>query len=146
MLKRRREDKAVHCLRCWRCHSYTGPNRYALRDGGAVCGMCEDRNPLGNLVRLPIALLSQPLTISVAFTRPGGSAHALHPDLNKALGPWVNFASGEVLRKGLVYLGMTPDELTIFEDAMRRWGQGSGPLTLMPHRKNLLRVDYSLLL
>ena len=95
---------------------------------------------------LPIALISQPLTISVAFTRSGKSAQALHPDLSRALGPWVNFASGEVLRKALTYMGMTPAQLSEFQDAMRRWGQGSGPLTLMPHRRNLLRVDYKLLL
>jgi hypothetical protein len=33
------------------------------------------------------------------------NAHGLHSDLKTALGPWVVFASGEVLERALVYLG-----------------------------------------
>jgi hypothetical protein len=53
MLKHRRENKIIHVLHCWRCSSYSTPNRYELKEGGALCGFCGDKNPLGSLVRLP---------------------------------------------------------------------------------------------
>jgi hypothetical protein len=69
VLKHRRENKIIHVLHCWRCSSYSTPNRYQLKDGGAVCGFCGDKNPLGNMVRLPLMLVTEPHTIYVAFTR-----------------------------------------------------------------------------
>jgi hypothetical protein len=87
VLKHRRENKIIHALHCWPCSSYSTPNRYQLKDGGALCGFCGDRNPLGNLVRLPLMLVTEPHTICVAFTRSGKHAHGLHTDLEKALGP-----------------------------------------------------------
>jgi hypothetical protein len=142
VLKHRRENKIIHALHCWRCSSYSTPNRYQLKDGGALCGFCGDKNPLGNLVRLPLLLVTEPHTIYVAFTRLGKHAHRLHTDLEKALGPWLVFAWGEVLEKALVYLGMTTEQLDEHRDGMRRWGQGTSKLTIQPHRKNLLRTDY----
>jgi hypothetical protein len=47
-----------------------------------------------------------------------------------------------VLEKALVYLGITQEQLTDDQDGMRRWGQGTSKLTIQPHRKNLLRIDY----
>jgi hypothetical protein len=67
----------------------------------------------------------------------GKHAHGLHTDLKTALGPWVVFASGEVLERALVYLGMTSEQLEHHRDSMRRWGQETSRLTLQPHRKNL---------
>jgi hypothetical protein len=142
MLKPRRENKVIHVLHCWRCSSYSTPNRYELKNGGALCGFCGDKNPLGNLVRLPLMLVTEPHTIYVAFTRSGRHAHALHTDLKTALGPWVVFVSGDVLEKALVYLGMTPEQLEHHRDGMRRWGQGTSKLTIQPHRNNLLRINY----
>jgi recombinational DNA repair protein (RecF pathway) len=143
MLKHKRENRIIHVLHCWRCHSYTGPNHHELRNGGAVCGHCQDRNPLGNMVRLPVILVTQPITIHVAFTRSGKAAHGLHNDLKRALGSWVTFASGEVLERALLYLGMTWEQLAEHQDTMRRWGQGSSRLTVQPNRRNLLRLDYA---
>ena len=142
MLKHRRENKVVHVLHCWRCASYSTPNRYQLKDGGALCSYCGDKNPLGNLVRLPLLLLTEPHNVYVAFTRSGNAAHGLHTDLRTVLGPWVRFASGDVLERALVYLGMISEQLEEHRDGMRRWGQGTSKLTIQPHRKNLLRIDY----
>jgi hypothetical protein len=72
------------------------------------------------LVRLPLLLVTERHTIYVAFTRSGKHAHGLHADLKKALGPWVVFASGDVLEKALVYLGMTTEQLDEHRDGMRR--------------------------
>lgn len=63
-------------------------------------------------------------------------------DLKTALGPWVVFVSGDVLEKALVYVGMTPEQLEHHRDGMRKWGQGTSKLTIQPHRKNLLRINY----
>jgi hypothetical protein len=81
MLKHRRENKMIHVLHCCRCGSYSTPNHYQLKDGGALCGFCGDKNPLGNLVRLPLMLVTSPHIIYVAFTRSGKHAHGLHTDL-----------------------------------------------------------------
>jgi hypothetical protein len=35
MLKHRRENKGVHCLHCWRCYAYRGPDHFKLQDGAA---------------------------------------------------------------------------------------------------------------
>jgi hypothetical protein len=47
-----------------------------------------------------------------------------------------------VLEKAITYLGMTPEQLADHQDGMRMWGQGTSKLTIQPHRKNLLRIDY----
>jgi hypothetical protein len=78
----------------------------------------------------------------VAYTRSGKHAHGLHTDLETAPGAWVVFASGEVLEKALVYLGMSPEQLEEHRDGMRSWGEGTSKLTIQPYRKNLLRIDY----
>jgi isocitrate lyase len=57
----------------------------------------------------------------------------------------VVFASGDVLEKALVYLGMTTEQLEHHRSDMRRCGQGTSKLTIQPHRKNLLRIDYRIL-
>jgi N6-adenosine-specific RNA methylase IME4 len=53
----------------------------------------------------------------------------------------VVFASGDVLEKALVYLGMTSEQLEEHRDSLRRWGQGTSKLMIQAHRKNLLRID-----
>jgi hypothetical protein len=78
----------------------------------------------------------------VAFTRSGKHAHSLRTDLKTALGSWVVFASGDVLEKALVYLGMTSDQLEKHRDGMRRLGRGTSKVTIQPHWKNLLWIDY----
>lgn len=53
-------------------HVVLHPNRYELKDGGALCGFCGDKNQLATRIRLP--LMPEPHT--VAFTRSGKHAHA----------------------------------------------------------------------
>jgi hypothetical protein len=145
MLKHSRENRIIHVLHCWRCHSYTGPNHHQLRDGGAVCGRCQDKNPLGNMVRLPVILITQPFTIHLAFTRSGKAAHGLHNNLKTALGPWITFASGDVLDKAITYMGATTEQVERYREMLQLWGQGSCEITIQPNKRNLLRLDYKLL-
>jgi hypothetical protein len=42
-------------------------------------------------------------------------------------------------------LGATDEQVASFEDDLRRWGQGSVHMRLLPNRRNLLRIDYRLL-
>jgi hypothetical protein len=81
--------------------------------------------------------------IVVCFTQSGTGAHALHTDCRTVLGPWVKFASAEVLDRALIYLGATEEQMVEHRSAMRRWRQGSSHITLLPNRRNLLRIDYS---
>ena len=145
MLKQRRENRIVSCLVCWTCHGRMGPNHFTLKDGGAVCGLCQAKNPLGNLRKLSIQEVTTPAEIIVCFTQSGKAAHALHPDCKTALGPWITFASGETLDRALIYLGATDAQMGDHRQSMRSWGQGSSHIRLLPNRKNLLRIDYSML-
>jgi hypothetical protein len=99
MLKQRRGNRIVSCLVCWTCHGRMGPNHFVLRDGGAVCGLCDTKNPLGNLQKMSIQEVTEPSEIIVCFTRGGEIAHALHYDGKTVLGPWVKFQSAETLEK-----------------------------------------------
>lgn len=90
-------------------------------------------------------LITQPLTIPLSFTRSGTSAQGTHPDLSRAIGPWVRFESGDVLVKAITYLSANREQVEKFQDIMRRWGQGTCEITIKPTRKNLLRLDYKLL-
>jgi hypothetical protein len=53
-----------------------GPNHFQLKDGGAVCSLCQAKNPLANLRRMSIQEVSTPSEIIVCFTQ-GGTA-AMH--------------------------------------------------------------------
>jgi hypothetical protein len=121
----------------------TGPNHYELRDNGAVCSVCGERNPLAFLKKLSIREVKAVSEIIVCHTRNGNAAHALHIDCKIALGPWQNFASAERLDRALVYLEATEEQMQEFRDALRRWGQGSSHITLQPRKKNLLKIDWS---
>jgi hypothetical protein len=143
MLKQRRENRFVSCLVCWTCHGRMGPNHFTLMDGGAVCGLCATKNPLGNLRKMSIQEVTEPSEIIVCFTRGGEIAHALHLDCKTVLGPWVKFASAETLEKALRYLGATEEQTTVHRQTMQQTGQGSSHIRLMPNRKNLLRIDWT---
>jgi hypothetical protein len=127
-----------------------GPNHFILSDGGAVCGLCEAKNPLGNLRKLSIQEVTTPAEIIVCFG-PGGPArqhgtvivNALHIDCKTVLGPPITLASEETLEKALSYLGGTDAQVRDHRQSMRAWGQGSTHIKLLPNRKNLLRIDYS---
>jgi hypothetical protein len=143
MLKQRRENRIVSCLVCWTCHGRTGPNHFTLKEGGAVCGLCETKNPLANLQKMSIQEVTEPSEIIVCFTRSGEIAHALHLDCKTVLGPWISFASGETLEKALRYLGATDEQIEEHRKTMQQTGQGSSHIRLLPNKRNLLRIDYS---
>lgn len=126
-----------------------GPNHFTLSDGGAVCGLCQAKNPLGNLRKMSIQEVTTPAEIIVCFG-PGGAAgqpgavlaNALHIDCKTVLGPRITFASEATLEKALVYLGATNEQMEDHRKSIRVWGQGSSHIRLLPNRKNLLRIDY----
>lgn len=100
MLKHRRENRTVACLICWKRHARAGPSHYTLKDGGAVCGLCGDRNPLGKLRQVPLGVIKAEYEILVCFVPRGGyNVHALHVDCKTALGPWVHVASADTLTR-----------------------------------------------
>jgi hypothetical protein len=112
-------------------------------NGGAVCGLCETKNPLANLTKMSVQEVTEPSEIIVCFTRSGEIAHALHLDCKTALGPWIKFASAETLEKALRYLGATDEQTAAHRQTMKQTGQGSSHIRLMPNRKNLLRIDWT---
>lgn len=63
-----------------------GPNHFTLKDGGAVCSLCEAKNPLGNLRKMALQEVNTASTIIVCFTQSGTGAHALHTDCKTVLG------------------------------------------------------------
>jgi ribosomal protein L40E len=142
MLKSKSDNRLINCLVCWKCGGRTNPNHFVLKDGGAICVICNERNPLGQLRKLTLQEVNATSEIIVAFTRSGTAAHGLHTDCKTALGPWVNFASGDVLDRALVYLGATEEQIEDYRSARRRWGQGSSHIRLSPMKRNLLRLDY----
>jgi hypothetical protein len=111
MLKHRRENRLIHCLVCWKCGGRTGPNHYTLENGGATCGLCGDRNPMGNLRRMPLNVLQATYEIIVCFVpRDGINCHGLHVDCRRALGPWVHVGGDETMVRMLMYLGATQEQ------------------------------------
>jgi hypothetical protein len=78
----------------------------SVKDGARV-----DNLAMRNLVRLRLILVTQPLkTLRGLHSVREARARPAHGPEN-SLGPWVVFASGDVLEKALVYLGMTPEQL-----------------------------------
>jgi hypothetical protein len=148
MLKHKRENRLIHCLVCWKCGGRTGPNHYTLEGGGATCSLCGDRNPLGNLRRMPLDAIKATHEIVLCFgpsPRVDGavSVMALHLDCKTALSPYRDVASDETLVRLIRYLGATQEQVAQYETDRRRWGQGSVHVTLLPRRKNLLQLDWS---
>lgn len=120
-----------------------GPNHFTLKDGGAICSLCGEKNPLGNLRRMSIQEVTAPSEIIVCFTKSGTIAHALHVDCKTALGPWIKFQSAETLEKTLRYLGATDEQIEEHRATMRQTGQGSSNIRLLPNRKNLLKINWN---
>jgi len=73
--------------------------------------------------------------------RDGGAC--AHIDCKTVLGPWIKFTSVETLEKALHYLGATDAQLADHQNQMRRCGQGTSQVRLLPLRKNLLRIDWN---
>ena len=61
-------------------------------------------------------------------------------DCRTVLGPYVRVESAATLRRMLTYLGATPEQFEDFSSSYRRWGQGTGQITLAPGRRNLVRL------
>jgi hypothetical protein len=59
------------------------------------------------------------------------------------LSHWQPVESLKTLRKMMHYLGATDEQMMSFENSLRRWGQGSVHIRLLPNRRNLLHIDYS---
>jgi hypothetical protein len=142
MPKPKRANRVVACLVCWTCHGRMGPNHFTLKDGAAVCELCDTKNPLGNLQKMSLQEVTEPSEIIVCFTRGGEIAHALRHDAKTVLGPWIKFQSAETLEKALRYLGATDEQLSAHRKTMQQTGQGSSNIRLLPNRKNLLRIGY----
>ena len=89
---------------------------------------------------VPQELLA-PRAICLNFV-PGGAytVQAMHLDHRTMLGPHIRVQSVETLRRLLAYLGATPAQLADFDPRTRPWGQGTVQITLVPGRKNLLRL------
>lgn len=68
--------------------------------------------------------------------------HALHPDCRTVLSHWQAVENLQALRKMMRYLGASDEQMVSFEDSLRRWGQGSMQMRLLPNRRNLLHIDY----
>jgi hypothetical protein len=85
--------------------------------------------------------LPAPRTICLNFLPGDGyTVQAMHLDHRTMLGPMVKVQSAETLRRLMSYLGATRAHLAELEDCIRRWGQGTTQITLVPGRKNLLRL------
>jgi hypothetical protein len=105
--------------------------------------LMSNQNPLGNLRKMSIQEVTEPSEILVCFSQGGTTAHALHIDCKPVLGPWIKFTYAETLEKALRYLGATDEQIDAHRNQMRRCGQGSSEVRLLPNRKNLLRIDWS---
>jgi hypothetical protein len=120
-----------------------GPNHFTLNDGGAVCGQCGEKNPLGNLRRMSIQEVTEPSEIIVCFTKIGTIAHALPRGLQDGARSVGQVPTAETLEKALRYLGATNEQIEAHRATMRQTGQGSSNIRLLPNRKNLLRIDWN---
>jgi hypothetical protein len=87
--------------------------------------------------------MTYPCEILVCHTQNGKLAHALHIDCRTVLGPWVKFQSAMTLEKVMFYIGATQEQIAEHQADMRRWGQGSSEIRLLPDRVNLLRIDWN---
>ncbi len=123
MLKPNRTNRVVACLVCWTCHSRMGPNHFRLKDGGAVCGVCQRKNSLGNLRKMSIQEVTEPSEILVCFTQGGTAAHALNIDCKTVLGPWIKVHFSRNSREGAALPGTTDERLAAHSKQMRRCGR-----------------------
>src|ERR1700747_1102606 len=127
------------CNSANRCIREPAPQRL---HGHTQC-LCGEKNQIGNLQKMSIQELTEPSEILVCFTQGGTAAHALHIDCKTVLGPWIRFQSSETLERALRYLGATDEQIAAHQNQMRRCGQGSSHIRLLPDRKNLLRIDWN---
>ena len=143
-MARERAD-TVPVLDCQACGALTPGERFRYFADQIICEACDERNPQSRRRLVPREVL-QPRNICVNFVNNKGIAvQAMAVDCRTMLGPQLRIQSAETLRRVLAYLGATPEQLADFDSSHRRWGQGTVKITLQPCRRNLLRIDYSLL-
>jgi hypothetical protein len=101
------------------------------------------RNPPAFLKKRSMREVNATCEIIVCHTRNGTAAHGLDVDCKTVAGTWQELASVETLDRALVYLGATEEQMKEHRNTLRRWGQGSSHIALLPRRKNLLNIDRS---
>ena len=106
-----------------------GPNHFELRD---ICSPCGSANPLANIWKMCLQEVNTPPEIIVCFAQCGYGAHVLRVDCKTALGPWITFASGNPLERAVRYLGATDEQIEAHRNPMRKCGQGSSHIRLLP--------------
>jgi hypothetical protein len=137
---RERAAALVPALDCQSCGAITSGDRYICER--IVCETCSEQNPRARRRMVPRAWL-QPRDIHMNFLpRDGYSVQAMDLDCRTMLGPHVHVPSKETLRRLLVYLGATAEQLADFDQCVRSWGQGTAKIKVQPGRKNLLRLRH----
>jgi hypothetical protein len=139
--RKARERAAVQpALDCEACGALTPGARFRYFGDRVVCTACEHHNLQSRVRSVDREWLGH-RTILVAFGNgpQGLTAQAMHPDDKSMLGPRVKIATPKTLQRLLAYLGATPAQLAEF-DNQYRWGQGTVKITLVPERRNLLRL------
>ena len=143
--KARERADTVPVLDCQSCGALTPSERFRYFADQMICEACEERNPQSRRRLVPRALL-QPRDICVNFVDCRGlAAQAMALDHRTMLGPQLRIQSAQTLRRLLAYLGATAEQMADFDESHRRWGQGTASITLQPCRKNLLKIDSSVL-
>jgi hypothetical protein len=136
-----RERAAMQpALDCEACGALTPAAQFRYFGDRLVCEACEHHNPQSHVRPVTRELLA-PRTICInVIPRDGVTIQAMHIDHRTVLGPQIRVQGVETLRRLLVYLGATPAELAEFDNCRRRWGQATVQITIVPGRKNLLRL------
>jgi hypothetical protein len=119
-----------------------GPNHFTLKEGGAVCSLCQTKNPLGNLRRMSIQEVTEPLEVLVCFTQGGTLAHALHIDCTTVLGPG---SGSNPQRRWREPSSTWAPRKSSSRHAGARFGRLDREAAISDccHRKNLLKIDWS---
>jgi hypothetical protein len=135
------------CPGCWKCHGIAGPNHSQLKNGGAICGMCSERNPLAKLKRIALGEFQARREVCVCFGpdtyHDGGMRFNLLSVPGAKLTGVRTVETEATFIRILKYLGATPGQIEDYANQRRSWGHGSAGITLLPNRKNLLGIDYA---
>jgi hypothetical protein len=133
--RRQPETRMVPVLNCQACGGLTSASRFRYICGRPVCDHCGAENPETSVHAV------QTRDIFVRFITAGAcSVQAMDLNLDRTLGPCVPVASPEVLRRLLVYLGAMPEALREYDRSHQSYGKGNVRITLVPGRRNLLRL------
>jgi hypothetical protein len=138
--KARERADSQPALDCEACGALTSASNFRYFGDRIMCDACDHQNPQSRVRTVARELLA-PQTICLNFVPGDGyTVQAMHLDCRTMLGPIVKVQSAATLHRLLAYLGATPAQLAEIADCIRRWGQGTVQTTLVPGRKNLLRL------